>query len=79
MLLDMKTLESRAKCLANSLSEAHLSVEQIMQVVREASHKGLPLKQRNNNFWAKYIMRMEKRNPTWDVDVNVELGYQDYR
>jgi hypothetical protein len=78
MLLDLKVLERNAKELAFILSSSPLNPAQLQRVVVEASGRGLPLKQRNNNFWAKYIMGLERRNPMWDTDITVELVHNDY-
>ncbi len=79
MLLDLKALDRNAKSLAFKLSSTLLNPFQVQQVVDEASGRGLPLKQRNNNFWAKFIMGLERRNLTWDTGLTVELMLEDYR
>jgi hypothetical protein len=79
LCLNPKALKIRASSLLEALSATSLTAAELDRLINNYAEMGLPLKKHNNNFWAKFVLRLETRNPTWDCAKTVSISYDDYK
>jgi hypothetical protein len=65
--IDSIRLRNTALEIIQLFSCSAQDANQLEQALAQLSSRGIPLSKINNNFWAKYVLNLELRNPEWDM------------